>query len=268
MHAMLSQALHLTTQCTDLRALKPLLAQRYAHPHTHGYKHTSQVTPNIVIALVVLVLTAVFISQRNIALELRSAYAKLSDTNLLALLSDSAGSMSPKRGSVAVARRSRGASVAPVMLALSKADGHSSSMRARQLTSPASAKSYRRANSMSSRSRSASNVNTLSLSMSAYDEGATAVTGAASQLLSPTVASFSSTSSSPHCAPVGDVEAGMPVMAVECAGVRSGLSHSLSDIPLSDAKLPPHSNNSGEWVLRTLREESSSAYISVSASVK
>jgi hypothetical protein len=227
-----------------------------------------------VIALVVLVLTAVFISQRNIALELRSAYAKLSDTNLLALLSDSAGSLSPKRGSVAIARRSRGASVAPlspgVMLAMSKADGHSSSMRARQLTSPASAKSYRRASSMNSRSRSASNVNTLSVSMGAYDGGAAAaVAGAAALLLSPTVASFSSASSSPHDAAQRDCEAGMPVVAVEFQGAKGALSHSLS-IPLSDAKLllPPHSGNSGDWELRTLREESSSACFSMSASVK
>jgi hypothetical protein len=42
-----------------------------------------------VLALVIVVLAFVFTTERSIALELRAAYAKLSDTNLLALIYDS-----------------------------------------------------------------------------------------------------------------------------------------------------------------------------------
>jgi hypothetical protein len=48
-----------------------------------------QVTANVVLALVIVVLAFVFTTERSIALELRAAYAKLSDTNLLALIYDS-----------------------------------------------------------------------------------------------------------------------------------------------------------------------------------
>jgi hypothetical protein len=143
------------------------------------------------------------------------------------------------------------------------------------------AQSKRRAYSMSS-SRSGANSNGNSISnsnsnsMSGYDETGTAASTdtAAAEKQQPlfTPVTFTSTAGSVQDdAALGDCEAGIPVITLhevqQVEPVRDfKFNHSLSEVPLSDAKVLPYSG-SGDWGLRTLREESSSAYASVPAAV-
>jgi hypothetical protein len=240
----------------------------------------------MVLGLVVVVLIAVFIAQRNIALELRSAYAKLSDTNLLAFMSDS-GSASPKRdrGSrqpspyspsyspSAAGRFSRsGAPVVPVtgseLLATAK-DSHS--LR-RVLTSSASAKNLKRDKSFNSSSNGSIKINSQPVSPAAAQPPSTMLfshttgsTGLASLGLGPK--RFASTTGSMADAAV-DLEAGADVGIGAVVPISSEGAKKLHDTlsPLNISKLTEQSTSSGDWNLRTLREESASATASMTAS--
>jgi hypothetical protein len=177
------------------------------------------------------------------------------------------------------------AAARPNTLAAAKADGHSTSARARQLTGAASPKSLRRAYSMNSTgSNSTSNSSAFSESVTAKPQAAVALlplspsfrfSSSGSARIAPLfIPEESSTGSSSVADAAGDIETGTSSGAADGLIVSSSnsdgvqrLRHSFSDIPLNIAKLLPYSG-SDDWGLRTLREESSSAAASATTSVQ
>jgi hypothetical protein len=235
----------------------------------------------MVLGLVVAVLIAVFLAQRSIALELRSAYAKLSDTNLLALMFDSSaspirqGSLQPPPYSPSIASRFNRSSapVAPITRSQSVAaqESYSLSTRGRALTSSASAKTLRRDRSYNNSSNGSIGLSQPSSPAAAQQSpppnsvqfsSTTGSTGLASLSLGPK--RFASTTGSMVDA-VEDLELGASavIQPTSSEGAKRVLD-TLSPLKISELQ---EQSSSDDWNLRTLREESCSAAASMTASV-